>query len=42
VVTAYSVFYHAYKDSGFTRKHPEKYIKHSPEELRAFVSRLFS
>ena len=42
VVAAYAAFYRRYKDSGFTRKHPEKYIKHSPEALGETVAGLFS
>lgn len=42
VVAAYAAFYHRYKDSGFTRRHPEKYIKHAPEALGEFVAELFS
>ena len=42
VVVAYAAFYRRYKDSGFTRKHPEKYIKHSPEALGEIVSGLFA
>ena len=42
VVAAYAAFYRRYKDSGFTRKHPEKYIKHSPEALGEIVSGLFA
>jgi hypothetical protein len=42
VVAAYAAFYRRYKDSGFTRKHPEKYIKHSPEALGEIVQGLFA
>ena len=42
VVAAYAAFYRRYEDSGFTRKHPEKYIKHSPEALGETVAGLFS
>ena len=41
VVVAYKHFYKTYVNSGFTKKHPEKYIKRLPEEVVAFVEGLF-
>ena len=41
VCVAYTQFYLRYKDSGFTKKHPEKYIKRSPEEVSLVVEELF-
>jgi|TARA_B110000967_G_scaffold205596_1_gene250471 UDP-N-acetyl-D-mannosaminuronic acid transferase (WecB/TagA/CpsF family) len=41
VCVAYTQFYLRYKDSGFTKKHPEKYIKRSPEEVSLVVEGLF-
>ena len=42
VADAYAAFYERYKDSGFARKNPKKYVTHSPEELREIVEALWT
>jgi len=42
VVAGYAGLHHRYKDSGFTRKNPHKYIVHTPAAVEEIVRGLFA
>jgi exocyst complex protein 7 len=41
IVPVYKAFDRAYRHSGFSIKNPQKYVRHTPEEVQQLVQTLF-